>query len=159
MPRVPSSFDFDAAIHAGLAVYYFPAMDDWRRSIVRPLALEGFRRAMRETRAAYEEVATVDAGLDADYARWSRLGDLLLHRFFAFAAAFDDFDSVLAQDDLWVPVPDPDQPGSELGTRDGRPVRYLCRLDQLIADPDDEWWVVDHRLSWGGWAMDEELIR
>ena len=155
---MPAAFDFDAAVHAGLAVYYFPAMDDWSRSIVRPLALEGFRRAMREDRAAYEALATIDARLESDYARWSRLGDLVLHRFFAFAAAFDDFDSVLAEDDLWVPVPDPDHPGSELGTRDGRPIRYLCRLDQLIADPDDEWWVVDHRLAWGRWATDDDLL-
>ena len=133
-------------------------MDDWSRTIVRPLALEGFRRAMREDRAAYEAAAPIDAALADEYERWSRLGDLLLHRFFAFAAAFDDFDSVLADDDLWVPVPDPDRPGFELGTRDGRPIRYLCRLDQLIADTDDEWWVVDHRLSWGSWATDDELL-
>ena len=158
VPRIPVAFDFDAAVHAGLAVYYFPAMDDWSRSIVRPLALEGFRRAMREDRAAYEAVATIDAEIEDEYARWSRLGDALLHRFFAFAAAFDDFDSVLAEDDLWAPVPDPDHPGSELGTRDGRPIRYLCRLDQLIADPDDEWWVVDHRVSWGRWCTDDELL-
>ena len=158
VPRTPAPFDFETAIHTGLAVYYFPAMDDWSRTIVRPLALEGFRRAMREDRAAYEAAAPIDAALDDEYERWSRLGDLLLHRFFAFAAAFDDFDSVLADDDLWVPVPDPDRPGFELGTRDGRPIRYLCRLDQLIADTDDEWWVVDHRLSWGSWATDAELL-
>ncbi len=158
VPRTPAPFDFETAIHAGLAVYYFPAMDDWRRTIVRPLALEGFRRAMREDRAVYEAAAPIDAALSDEYERWSRLGDLLLHRFFAFAAAFDDFDSVLADDDLWVPVPDPDRPGFELGTRDGRPIRYLCRLDQLIADTDDEWWVVDHRLSWGSWATDAELL-
>ena len=158
VPRTPAPFDFDTAIRTGLAVYYFPAMDDWSRSIVRPLALEGFQRAMREDRAAHEAVATVDAALDAAYTRWSRIGDLLMHRFFVFAAAFDDFDSVLADDDLWVPVPDPDRPGFELGTREGRPIRYLCRLDQLIADPDEEWWVVDHRLSWRGWATDEQLL-
>ena len=156
---MPAAFDFDAAVHAGLAVYYFPAMDDWSRSIVRPLALEGFRRAIREDRAAYEALATIDAAARGRTTHGG-LGSAtwLLHRFFAFAAAFDDFDSVLAEDDLWVPVPDPDHPGSELGTRDGRPIRYLCRLDQLIADPDDEWWVVDHRLSWGRWATDDDLL-
>ncbi len=93
------------------------------------------------------------------FARWSRLGELLLHRFFAFAAAFDDFDSVLADDDLWVPVPHPDRVRDPSSVRTtGRPIRYLCRLDQLIADPDDEWWVVDHRLSWGRWATDDELL-
>ncbi len=158
MPRVPPPFDLDAAIHAGLAVYSFPAMDDWSRSIVRPLALEGFHRAMRESRTAYELVTALDVAT-ADAWSWGwRLGDLLLHRYFAFAAAFDDFDSVIAQDDLWAPVPDPEDVGRELGTHDGRPTRYLCRLDQLIADPDDEWWVVDHRLSWDAWATDADLL-
>lgn len=158
LPRVPVPFDFDAAIHAGLAVYYFPAMDDWSRSIVRPLALEGFRRAMREERAAYEALASVDAQVEDAYERAWRLGHLLLQRYFAFAAAFDGFDSVLADDDLWAPVPDPDHPGAELGTADGRPIRYSCRLDQLIADPDDEWWVVDHHVSWDHWTTDAELL-
>ena len=54
VPRIPRRSTSMPPIHAGLAVYYFPAMDDWSRSIVRPLALEGFRRAMREDRAAYE---------------------------------------------------------------------------------------------------------
>lgn len=158
VPRVPVPFDFDLAIHAGLAVYYFPAMDDWNRSIVRPLAVQGFHRAMRETRDAYEEAAPRDAFAAEAWDRYSQLGELVLHRFFAFAAAFDDFESVLADEDLWVPVPDPRQPGRELGTHDGRPVRFLCRLDQLIADEDDEWWVVDHRLAPPGWAADGDLL-
>ncbi|HMK10289.1 MAG TPA: hypothetical protein VK461_01770, partial [Acidimicrobiales bacterium] len=158
VPVLPAPFDFDAAVRAGLAVYYFPAMDDWSRSIVRPLAVEGFRRAMREDRAAYETVAAFDEALAETWDRAWRLGHALLHRYFAFAAAFDDFDSVLADDDLWVPVPDPDKAGTELGTHDGRPIRYLCRLDQLIGDPDDEWWVVDHRLSWGRWTADRDLL-
>ena len=151
-------FDFDQAIHAGLAAYYLPAMDDWNRSIVRPLAVEGFRRAMREARAAYEEVSTLDADAAAAWERHVRVGELVLLRYFAFAAAFDDFDSVLADEDLWVPVPHPDEPGRELGTPDGRPVRFLCRLDQLISDDDDEWWVVDHRLARDGWADDAALL-
>jgi hypothetical protein len=151
-------FDFDQAVHAGLAAYYLPAMDDWSRSIVRPLAVEGFRRAMREARAAYEDAATLDAEAAAAWERHVRLGELVLHHYFAFAAAFDDFDSVLADEDLWVPVPDPDHPGRELGTPDGRPVRFLCRLDQLISDDDDEWWVVDHRVGRDEWADDAFLV-
>ena len=159
VPLLPAPLDFDTALRTALAVYYFPAMDDWNRSIVRPLAVEGFRRALREDRAAHEAVAAFDEALTATWDRAWRLGHLLLHRYFAFAAAFDDFDSVLADDDLWVPVPHPDRSGAELGTPDGRPIRYLCRLDQLIADPDDEWWVVDHRLSWGSWTDDRELLQ
>ena len=42
-------FDFDKAIHDALAVYYFPAMDDWDRAIVRPLAVKGFCARSRRT--------------------------------------------------------------------------------------------------------------
>jgi hypothetical protein len=159
VPVAPvAPFDFDQAVHAGLAAYYLPAMDDWNRSIVRPLAVEGFRRAMREARGAYEDVAALDAEAADAWGRHIRLGELVLHRYFAFAAAFDDFDSVLADEDLWVPVPDPNDPGRELGTPDGRPVRFLCRLDQLISDDDDEWWVVDHCVRRDGWADDATLL-
>jgi len=48
----PRVFDFDKAVHDALAVYYFPAMDDWDRSIVRPLALKGFFRSMEGTGCA-----------------------------------------------------------------------------------------------------------
>lgn len=159
VPRVPlAPFDFDVAVRAGLAAYYLPAMDDWSRSIVRPLALKGFRRAMLESRAAYAAACGLDEDAMQAWERFDRLGTVVLHRYFAFAAAFDDFDSVLADEDLWVPVPDPRDPGRDLGTADGRPVRYLCRLDQLISDDDDEWWVVRHRVARDGWATDEELL-
>ncbi len=134
-------FDLDQALRAGLAAYYLPAMDDWQRSIVRPLALGSFRRAMCEPDPAVTAV-----------------GELVLNRYFTFAAAFDDFESVLANDDLWVPVPDPAAPGGDLGTPDGRPIRYSCCLDQLIVDGDDEWWVVEHLFVTGPWAADEDLL-
>src|SRR5437588_3288616 len=58
VPAVPHrAFDFDKAIHDALAVYYFPAMDDWDRAIVRPLAIKGFLRSLDEDRARYEQIA------------------------------------------------------------------------------------------------------
>jgi hypothetical protein len=37
-------------------------------------------------------------------------------------------------------------------------MRYMGRMDQLIADPDDELWVVDHRVVRGDWTANEELV-
>jgi hypothetical protein len=51
VPIIPREvIDFDRAIRDALAVYYFPAMDDWNRMIVRPLALHAFRRKVKEHR-------------------------------------------------------------------------------------------------------------
>src|SRR5256885_13836089 len=56
VPALPHRvFDFDKAVHDALAVYYFPAMDDWDRAIVRPLAIKGFLRSLEEDRARYEK--------------------------------------------------------------------------------------------------------
>src|SRR5437879_13510649 len=57
----PRVFDFDKAVHDALAVYYFHPMDDWDRSIVRPLALKGFFRSIAENRARFETVAALTA--------------------------------------------------------------------------------------------------
>ncbi|MGH9038502.1 MAG: hypothetical protein ACRD0O_22320, partial [Acidimicrobiia bacterium] len=63
----PRVFDFDKAIHDALAVYYFPAMDDWNRGIVRPLALQGFRRAMEQDRALHERFAPLTPEQEAEW--------------------------------------------------------------------------------------------
>lgn len=87
-----------------------------------------------------------------------RAGPGRAQRYFDWAAPRDDFESILADEDVWAPVLDPLKPGYELGTPDGRPIRYFGRLDQLISDAQDEYWVVCHRLVWDGWADDQALI-
>jgi hypothetical protein len=151
-------FDFDKALHVALAVYYFPAMDDWNRSIVRPLAIQGFERAMLDDRTAYEQAATVTDEQDEEWTRFVALGTTVLNRYFDWAAPRDDFESILADEDIWVPVLDPAKPGFELGMLDERPIRYFGRLDQLISDAQDEYWVVRHRVVWDDWAADETLL-
>jgi hypothetical protein len=159
VPVVPADvFDFDTAMHSGLAAYYLPAMDDWNRSIVRPLAIEAFQRAMREYRSSYEAVAPLTDEQEREWEQHRRLGEIVLNRYFDWAAPNDDFDSVLADEDLWVPIPDPSNPGRELGTLDQRPVRAFIRVEQLISDSNDEYWVVDHRIVWDKWEDDETLV-
>ena len=159
VPVVPGKvFDFDKAVHVSLAAYYFPAMDDWNRSIVRPLAIQGFERAMREDRAAYEEAAAITPEQEQEWEQHLALGTIVLNRYFDWAIPNDDFESILADEDLWVPVADPARPGFELGTLDERPVRYFGRVEQLISDPNDEYWVVDHRVVWDDWEDDDTLL-
>lgn len=149
---------FDKSIRDALAVYYFPAMDDWNRAIVRPLTIKGFDRSMQENRAAHEKVRPYTAADEQAYAEHMELGHAMLANYFVWAAALDDFDSIFADHDIWAPVPDPAQPIQDLGTLDGRPIRYMGRMDQLIADPDDEFWIVDHRVVRGEWTDNQELI-
>jgi hypothetical protein len=156
-PIVP--FDFRRAVREALAVYYFPAMDDWPRSIPRQVALKGFERSMRESRAAIEGLAALAPGQVQYFDEHLEVGKAMLANYFAWAGAeMDDFDSILSDHEIWTPIPDPDQPECELGLPGDRPVRYLGLIDQLIADPDDEFWVVQHRVVNGGWTDDALLV-
>jgi hypothetical protein len=157
--KLPSlDWVFEKAIRDALAVYYFPAMDDWSREIVRPLTVKGFDRSMQENRKAHERYAPLTADEEAAYARHIEVGHAMLANYFVWAAALDDFDSLFADHDIWAPIPDPDEPTQDLGTFEGRPIRYMGRADQIIADPDDELWIVDHRVVQGDWTPNEELI-
>lgn len=156
--RTSSAQHFDGAIRAALAAYYLPAMDDWSRAIVRPLAMKAFDRWMSATRIARELIATLTADEYGMHETDVTVGHALLNNYFAWAAGIDDFDSIFADHEVWAPIPDPVQPDRDIGTVDGRPVRYLCRVDQLIGDADDEFWLVDHRLSTSGWADADSLM-
>ncbi|MGH8902219.1 MAG: hypothetical protein ACRDYA_11190 [Egibacteraceae bacterium] len=159
MPITPTRmFGFDKAMHDALAVYYFPAMDDWDRSIVSPLALQGFHRSMRQDREIYERTASLTAEQEGEWHEYSELGEAVLQHYFEWAAMVDEFDSIFSDQDLWAPIPDPWSPGHELAMPDGRSIRYLGRVDQLISDPDDEYWVVDHRITSHGWEDIDELL-
>ena len=157
VPIVPREvIDFGRAIRDALAVYYFPAMDDWNRMIVRPLALHAFRRKVKEHRASQEARRSLDAAEIALWTRYSAYGERLLERYFAWCATVDDFESVLSDHELRAPIPDPFVAGRDLVAPDGRALRYVSRLDQLIAE-GDELWIVRHRLA-DGWAQGRGLL-
>jgi hypothetical protein len=94
---------FDKAIRDAMAVYYFPAMDDWNRAIVRPLTLKGFDRSMRETRAAHEKWAPFTDDEQKTFEHDLLVGQAMLNNYFVWAAALDDFDSMFADHDIWAP--------------------------------------------------------
>jgi hypothetical protein len=148
----PQFFDFEKAVREALAVYYFPAMDEWNRAIVRPLAMQGFVRSMQQDRQLYEQTAAVTPAQEDDWHRHLALGQALLERYFTWALTVDEFDSIFSEAELWVPVQDPANPGKGMVTADGRAIRYWGRIDQLISDPQDENWIVEHRLVQGGWT-------
>ena len=152
-------YDFDLAMHQALAVWYFPAMDDWSRVIVRPVALKGFERKMLEDRTAYAEYHEVTPEMDEEFQKYLKLGLAVLNRYFDWATSADDLDSILADEDIWTAVPDPDAPENDLGSADlKRELRYFGRVDQVMSTPDDEYWVVDHRIVWDNFADEDELL-
>lgn len=153
-----SVFDLEAAVRMGLAVYYFPALDDWNRKIVRPLALKGFNRAMSEQASAYEKARPLSPDQAGDWQRNRRLGESLLAAYFDWADAADDFDSIFSDELVWSTVPDPDDPTSDVGLPGARPIRFVTRIDQLISDDSDEHWVVEHRVAFDEFLPDEALV-
>ena len=153
-----SVFDLEAAVRMGLAVYYFPALDDWNRQIVRPLALKGFNRAMSERASAYEAARPLTPAQARDWQRHRRLGKALLTRYFDWADGADDFDSIFSDELVWTSVPDPDDPSRDLGLPGGRPIRFAARIDQLVSDPGDEQWIVEHRVVFDDWTPDAALL-
>jgi hypothetical protein len=145
--------DLDRAVRDALAIYYYPGMWDWDRSVRLPLVTQELERALARQRATGTEDA---AGA----------GRALLARYAAWAPGADRFAPVLVEADFEVTVPDPDpvRPGSGLVTPDGAAVRYGGRIDLLAVDQHDAYWIVRHRLAVGDWvpagqlAADEEAL-
>lgn len=132
------------ALGEALAVYYFPGMWEWPRDVVEPLVREGFLRALPS-----------GAPGGGDEARTTGLA--LLERYFAWAPTVDRFTPVRVATDFEVGVPDPRDANQELTTGEGRPIRFRGRVDLLVIDPDDHYWIVAHRLTGPDFA-DLELL-
>jgi hypothetical protein len=121
------------ALRAALAVHYFPGMWAWDRTIVEPLV-----------HAAYEE-----AGGPAD-------GQAVLEGFLRWAATADEGTPVRVQADIDVHVPDPVLPDTHLATAAGDAVRYRDRVDLVMVDDADRYWLGEHRVV-RQFAPDDEL--
>jgi hypothetical protein len=149
--------DLDLAVRDALAVYYFPGMWDWRRSVVLPLVLQGFARSLRRQPAA-EHPSAADAADAAGAA-----GEALLRRYFEWAPGVDRFSPIQVESVVEVNLPDPAAEGRELVLADGRPIRYQGRVDLLAGDGHDRYWVVAHRVvdrfpAVDELVLDEELV-
>jgi hypothetical protein len=142
--EAPAGPDLDLAVRDALAVYYFPGMWDWQRSVVLPLVLQGFARS-RGRQAAAPEV------------------EAMLRRYFEWAPAVDRFSPIKVECIFEVNLPDPAGGDQELVLDDGRPIRYQGRVDLLAGDEHDRYWVVAHRVvdRFGpadDLLLDEELV-
>jgi hypothetical protein len=117
-------------------------MWEWDRKVVLPLAFAAFEKTMRRQREGHTLT-------DADEEAWERGrtdGQQLLDHYLAWAPSADRFWPVRVETDFDVGVPDPAAAGADLVSADGRGVRYRGRVDLLLVDEHDAYWVVRHRL-------------
>ena len=145
-------------MHDALAVYYFPGMWEWSRNVVQPLAHEAFLKAMHADRRAHEAHSPLGAD---DAGAWEdalRSGSDLLDAYFEWAPTVDGFTPVRVETDFEVDVPDPDQPDRDLTAADGRAFRFRGRVEVLVVDDDDVYWLVDHRLVGPEWTELDLLV-
>ena len=160
-PGAPDGFmDLQQALKDALAVYYFPGMWDWNRAIVAPLATEGFAKAMRVKRQAYEE-ATGEALDDSDAERWeaaSAAGRRMLAAYYDWAPKADTWSTVQVETLFDVTVPDPARADHGLLAEDGRGVLYRVRIDLVVVDKAGRNWLVEHRLCEDGFAGINDLL-
>jgi hypothetical protein len=143
----PSPIDLTQALRAALAVYYFPGMWEWDRSIVAPLVHQALDRSVRGQ--AQAPVQALQETLDRGHA--------LLDAYAAWAPTVDRFTPLRVDTDFEVNIPDPAIPGACLLTPASVEIRYHDRVDLLAIDSDDAYWVVQHRLVTDSWAEHDAL--
>ena len=145
-------FDVGAALHEALAAYYFPAMWQWSRALVRPIALETFGKAMGRQRASYLESHEPPAFPEEEWEVQAELGRRLLERYFEWAPSVDAFSAVRSSAEFDVIVPHPSRAGEGLLASDGGGVRFRGRVDLLVGDEHGRLWLVEHRLVEQDWT-------
>jgi hypothetical protein len=139
-------------VRAALAVYYFPGMWDWDRAVTLPLVLQGLDRELSAGPAPGMSGQLAEARTPL-----LTVGTGLLGRYFDWAPAADRFAPVLIEPDFEVQVFEPQEPQAGLTGPDGQPVRYQGRIDMLVIDQHDAYWIVRHRLLTGDWPQTAAL--
>jgi len=159
-PLVPArAFDLEKAVHDALALWYFPGMWEWDRSLVRGFAMEGFHKSMRKQLDAYAAVADVSEAQEEEWEAQMGEGQRLLDRYFAWAPGVDAFSPVRVDTDFDANVPDPANMGVDLVVPGGGPIHYQGRVDALVVDAFDAYWIMDHRLVVDGeWENLNQLL-
>jgi hypothetical protein len=145
--------DLDRAVRDALAVYYFPGMWDWDRSVRLPLVGQELERALTRQRQRASE--------DKDDQPWREAldqGQALLAAYINWAPSADRFSPVLVETDFEVDALDPRKPETALLTGDGEIIRYAGRVDMLAVDEHDAYWIVRHRVVDADWPPTEQLV-
>ncbi len=164
--------DLDRAVRDALAVYYFPGMWDWDRTVRLPLVGQELERALTRQRQRQQQGqrqqqrgqrqrqrGAADNGADDE--NWQEAldrGQALLDRYIAWAPHADRFAPVLVETDFEADVLDPVRPDAALVTSTGEIIRYSGRVDMLAVDAHDAYWIVRHRVADGDWAPTEQLV-
>ncbi len=150
----PPRLDLERALRDALAVYYFPGMWEWNRSIVNPLVHQALDRSLQGQRNHLDDEASFQEAL--------RRGHELLDAYAAWAPSVDHFTPVRVETDFEINIPDPrggpDELGAGLVTADGHPIRYTDRVNLLVVDADDAYWAVQHRLVDDEWTDADMLL-
>lgn len=144
----PGPIDLSRAVRDAFAVYYFPGMWEWDRVIVQRLVHQALDRSVH---------AQVETGADEPAQESIDRGHALLDAYAGWAPSVDHFTPVRVDTDFEVNIPNPATPGFNLVIRDEGEVRYCDRVDLLVIDSDDAYWVVQHRLVTDGWADHDTL--
>ncbi|HJY97968.1 MAG TPA: hypothetical protein VJ371_23725, partial [Streptosporangiaceae bacterium] len=155
--QTPTLPDLDRAVRDALAVYYFPGMWDWDRAVRLPLVGQELERAL--TRQRQRQRGAADSSADDE--NWQEAldrGNALLDRYIAWAPNADRFAPVLVETDFEVDVLDPVTPDAALVTSTGELIRYSGRVDMLVVDVHDAYWIVRHRVVAGDWPPAEQLV-
>jgi len=148
----PRTLDFAAALREAFAVYYFPGMWAWDRSIVRPLVVEAYLEAVRRQQARVRDLG------DDETRAWAErleIGAEVLQRYFEWAPRVDEFSVIRVATDFAVNLPDPSHPGHDL-VSGGEPVRYAGTIDLLVQE-DSAHWLVRHVVTQGAWRDGVQL--
>jgi hypothetical protein len=146
-PAAPAdTFDFDEAMHDALEVYYFPGMWDWSRTIVRPLAVQAFDKAMRRQRDAYAAHRELTDTQQQEWQQHTDEGVALLERYFGWASTVDELTSVQVAALFDITVPDPTRPEAGLCTPGGKGIWYRVRIELIVTDAHGRCWLVEHRI-------------
>ena len=146
-PATPSgTFDLDRAVKDALAIHYFPGMWDWPAAIVVPLVIKGFQRSMSDQ----QDLVTSEQPLtEPEAERWRHGvddGRRMVERYVEWATSIDRFAPVRVESDFEVQIPDPASPGGALPTTTAGAVLYVGRLDALVIDEFDAYWILRHRV-------------
>lgn len=150
-------YDLERAVHDALALWYFPGMWEWDRSLVLRFALEGFEKSMRTQLEASAARTQVTAEQEMAWGADRERGRQMLEHYFQWAPAVDAFTPVRVDTDFDVNVPEPGTPGFDLVGPRG-PIHYKGRVDLLVVDAFDAYWIVDHRVVDGGWEDLDQLL-
>ncbi len=153
-------FSFDRAIHDALAVYYFPGMWEWNRAIVLPLVLEGFLKSMTKQRNKYANEQELSSEENESWNEHLKLGENILKQYFAWAPTVDRFAPIQVETEFEVNIPDPQRPGQDLTVTESvpiLPIRYRGRIDLLVVDQHNGYWLLDHRLAVQRWEDTDHL--